>query len=108
MPDLCASVGYGAIHILQGGAAADDVPAGVPKFWLSVLSNYKNTDERIEEHDLPILEHLQNVTMVYSPEDADKDYFDLVFHFSPNEYFKNETLTKRYYIRLEAEEGELM
>lgn len=100
-----------SVSWLQGGAAAPDADEdvkGIPKFWLSVLQNFNHTGERVEEHDVPILEALQNITMTYSPKDSEKDYFDLNFFFGPNEYFKNKTLSKRYFIKLEAEEGELM
>eukprot|EP00035_Acanthoeca_spectabilis_P040155 m.67711 g.67711 ORF g.67711 m.67711 type:complete len:401 (-) comp9876_c0_seq1:1383-2585(-) len=92
-------------------AAAADADAdvkGIPKFWLTVLQNFKHTEACIEDHDVPVLEYLQNITMVYSPEDSEKDFFELHFRFGENPFFKDETLIKRYFIKLDAEEGEVM
>jgi hypothetical protein len=34
---------------------------GVPHFWLRALGNCRETEGLIEEHDIPILEHLLDV-----------------------------------------------
>lgn len=73
-----------------------------------MLQNFKHTEACIEDHDVPVLEYLQNITMVYSPEDSEKDFFELHFRFGENPFFKDETLIKRYFIKLDAEEGEVM
>lgn len=71
--------------------AKDEQPSGIPKFWLNVLSS---TIFEIHEDDLPILEHLTDVRARNKP--FAELGFVLEFHFSPNEFFENETLTKEY------------
>jgi hypothetical protein len=34
---------------------------GVPHFWLRALGNCRETEGLIEEHDIPILEHLMDI-----------------------------------------------
>jgi nucleosome assembly protein 1-like 1 len=54
----------------------------------------------VSEKDAPILSHLQDVTCEQLPsvgEDEEPQYgYKLVFHFSANPFFSNETLTKTY------------
>lgn len=54
----------------------------------------------VEEHDKPILEHLTGID--YKSEE-DNDNFTIVFHFSPNDYFENETLSVKFIMANENE-----
>eukprot|EP00090_Calanus_glacialis_P031215 TRINITY_DN5125_c0_g1_i1.p1 TRINITY_DN5125_c0_g1~~TRINITY_DN5125_c0_g1_i1.p1 ORF type:complete len:336 (-),score=110.39 TRINITY_DN5125_c0_g1_i1:72-1079(-) len=77
----------------------DENTKGIPKFWLHTL---KNANEEalmglIEPHDEPVLEHLTDITV--SLNEPKNTGFTLTFHFSPNPYFTNLTLTKEYELR---------
>ena len=54
----------------------------------------------LEDHDKPILEHLTQID--YKTED-DNDNFTIIFHFSPNEYFENTTLSVKFFMANENE-----
>jgi len=45
--------------------------------------------------DEQILRHLQDITINYQFEPMS---FDIVFHFSPNDFFEDTMLTKRYFL----------
>ncbi|BHF63792.1 nucleosome assembly protein nap1 [Sparganum proliferum] len=68
---------------------------GIPKFWLKVLLHNSLTSEMITDNDQPILSHLDDVRCKLVTDD--ESGFVLEFHFSPNEYFSNECLTKQYF-----------
>lgn len=67
---------------------------GIPKFWFTALQNYDVIAELIQEHDVPILEHLEDITLELKEEP--NTGFKLHFHFSANEFFTNKVLTKEY------------
>uniref|UniRef100_A0A182LVK4 Nucleosome assembly protein 1-like 4 n=1 Tax=Anopheles culicifacies TaxID=139723 RepID=A0A182LVK4_9DIPT len=73
-----------------------DQPKGIPEFWLTVLKS-SFLDHMIQETDEPALKHLQDirVQLVKEPEPG----FELQFHFGTNDYFTNEVLTKKYFLR---------
>jgi len=66
---------------------------GVPGFWLQVFRNIDALSEMIQEHDEPILRHLDDIKVSYNETPPG---FTLEFHFSPNDYFTNTVLTKYY------------
>ena len=68
---------------------------GIPQFWICAMTHMEPLAELIAEDDVDALEHLQNIACV---DDADGTGFTLEFHFSPNAYFNNSVLTKRYEI----------
>lgn len=86
----------------------DEDAVGIPDFWLGCLNNNPITDQLVQEHDIEILRHLINIEMEYSGEDSQEDFFVLTFTFEENEFFKNKTLTKTYYVDVGADEEELM
>lgn len=87
--------------------AADEPKAkGIPQFWLTVLQRSDLIGSHIEQHDVPVLEHLSDIKVVYNA-DAGTG-FKLEFHFSPNEYFSDTVLTKTYTVDLGHEEGQLI
>jgi len=78
----------------------DDVK-GIPEFWLTIFKNVDMVAEMIQEHDEPVLQALQDVTVTF----CDKPMgFSLHFFFGPNEYFTNTVLTKEYGMKCEADQ----
>jgi len=78
---------------LSGGEGDSEKIKGIPSFWLHVLTNFETLSEMIQEHDKPILKHLEDVRVTYS---QSPNGFTLEFHFSTNEFFTNTVLTKFY------------
>mmetsp|Transcript_10287 Transcript_10287/g.28372 ORF Transcript_10287/g.28372 Transcript_10287/m.28372 type:complete len:339 (-) Transcript_10287:112-1128(-) len=70
-----------------------EVLNGVPHFWVTCLSNHESTGEIIQEYDVDCLESLKDVKCT---DDADGKGFELTFYFTPNDYFHDTVLTKRY------------
>lgn len=80
----------------------EDDMKGVPQFWLQAFRNCSVIDEVIEEHDVDVLRHLLDVRIDYA---EDGKSFTIVFEFEANEFFTDTSLTKKYFINLEPEEG---
>uniref|UniRef100_A0A6T8H1D7 Nucleosome assembly protein n=1 Tax=Proboscia inermis TaxID=420281 RepID=A0A6T8H1D7_9STRA len=72
--------------------AVDNV-TGIPQFWVCAMGHMEAVAELITEQDVDCLEYC---TDIRCNDDEDGMGFTLCFHFSPNEYFSNEMLTKRY------------
>lgn len=81
-----------------------DGPKGIPKFWLTALTNCEETVDLLSDRDQEVLEFLEDIEMQYLPKA--NDGFKLVFHFAENSFFSNTELTKTYFYSLEN--GELM
>ncbi|XP_048192415.1 nucleosome assembly protein 1-like 2 [Perognathus longimembris pacificus] len=87
-----------------GGAAASggdknkEDPKGIPDFWLTVLKNVEALTPLIKKYDEPILKLLTDIKVKLS-DPGEPLSFTLEFHFKPNEYFKNELLTKTYVLK---------
>jgi len=77
---------------------------GVPQFWLTIFKNVEMISDMIQEADEPALETLNDVTLSFS--EKNPMGFTLHFHFSPNDYFTNEVLTKTYILKCEPQEDE--
>lgn len=75
---------------------------GIPSFWLTVFKNVDMLSEMIQEHDEPILNHLQDVKVKFSS--AQDMGFTLEFYFEANKFFTNTVLTKQYTMRSEPDE----
>nr|XP_020010435.1 nucleosome assembly protein 1-like 2 [Castor canadensis]XP_020043983.1 LOW QUALITY PROTEIN: nucleosome assembly protein 1-like 2 [Castor canadensis] len=73
-------------------------PKGIPDFWLTVLKNVATLTPLIKKCDEPILKLLTDIKVKLS-EPGEPLSFTLEFHFKPNEYFKNELLTKTYVLK---------
>lgn len=58
------------------------------------MKNHIAFSELITDRDEPALRHLTDITLEYL--DGEKAGFKILFHFSPNEYFEDSTLTKEY------------
>jgi nucleosome assembly protein 1-like 1 len=97
----------------------DKLVEGVPGFWLAILKYSPMLDTVVLEHDEPILEvsrrqptliltlkfssqHLLDISVISTalPETT----FTLHFQFSKNEFFKNATLTKKYFMKYKLDE----
>ncbi|XP_014674636.1 PREDICTED: nucleosome assembly protein 1-like 1-A isoform X2 [Priapulus caudatus] len=76
----------------------EESPSGIPEFWLTILKNVEITSEMIQDHDEPILKHLQDVKVKF--EDMG---FTLEFYFTPNEFFTNSVLTKQYIMKCQPD-----
>jgi len=73
--------------------------ATIPDFWSEVLQ-HSHAAEMLEEHDLPVLSSLHDITME-NFEDPLKGW-KLHFHFQENEFFTNKVLTKTYHTLRES------
>jgi nucleosome assembly protein 1-like 1 len=77
----------------NGDTDGNDIAKGIPQFWVVALSQMPVTAQMITERDINCLGYLQDVTC---SDHESGEGFTLTFHFAPNDYFENETLTKRY------------
>uniref|UniRef100_H3CIZ5 Nucleosome assembly protein 1-like 1 n=1 Tax=Tetraodon nigroviridis TaxID=99883 RepID=H3CIZ5_TETNG len=80
-------------------------PKGIPEFWLTVFKNVDLLSDMLQEHDEPILKHLQDIK-VYFSDPGQQMSFTLEFHFEANEFFTNTVLTKTYKMRSEPDESD--
>lgn len=93
-----------------------DDAKGIPEFWLTALKNVDTLADMIQEHDEPILKHLQDIRVVFTGPDSMVDTtqypqptpmgFVLEYHFSPNPFFTNNVLTKSYKMKCEPDEDD--
>lgn len=74
---------------------------GIPEFWLSAMKNQISLAEMITDRDEAALKDLTDIQMEY----LDKPGFRLIFHFAPNDFFTNKTITKTYYYQNESGYG---
>ncbi|GFO01239.1 nucleosome assembly protein 1-like 1 [Plakobranchus ocellatus] len=77
---------------------------GIPSFWLTIFKNVDMLSEMVQDHDEPILSHLQDIQVVIH--EAAPVGFTLEFHFEQNEFFTDTVLTKRYEMRYEPDPEE--
>ncbi|CBH14229.1 nucleosome assembly protein-like protein,putative [Trypanosoma brucei gambiense DAL972] len=89
---------------LEKAAAAPD--GGIPDFWLTAMCNAEVLDSTITERDRPALSHLQDIQLEHIDGDPHKGV-RINFHFSPNEYFTNEVLSKTYRMAFDEDSGEV-
>uniref|UniRef100_A0A8R1E2A9 Nucleosome assembly protein 1-like 1 n=1 Tax=Caenorhabditis japonica TaxID=281687 RepID=A0A8R1E2A9_CAEJA len=80
---------------------ADPSVKGIKDFWLTAFKTHDLVAESMEEHDLPILSYLTDVTTSASKDPAG---FVLEFHFAQNPYFTDSKLTKQYVLAFDPEE----
>ncbi|KAM7045759.1 nucleosome assembly protein 1-like 2 [Molossus nigricans] len=80
------------------GESNKEDPKGIPDFWLTVLKNVDTLTPLIKKYDEPILKLLTDIKVKLS-DPGEPLSFTLEFHFKPNEYFKNELLTKTYVLK---------
>jgi len=82
----------------------EESPSGVPQFWLTIFKNVDMLSEMVQEHDEPILQHLQDIKVNFSQ--SSPLGFTLEFYFDSNDYFTNTLLTKEYTLRGEPDEND--
>lgn len=70
-----------------------DETKGLPEFWLTIFRNVDLLEEMMQEHDEPILVHLNDIKLKFHD---DPMAFTLEFCFDENEFFSNKVLTKFY------------
>ena len=75
--------------------AANSPTGGIPNFWLVAMKNNEVVEGMITERDEAALKHLTDITVQFIDGQPRKG-FELHFYFSPNEYFTDAVLTKRY------------
>lgn len=76
-----------------GGASSEEGVKGIPGFWLKALCNHPGIGEFITEEDVPALEYLTDITVMYNETFS---LFKLMFHFAENPFFTNKILEKAY------------
>ncbi|KAL2094140.1 hypothetical protein ACEWY4_011452 [Coilia grayii] len=89
--------------VLEEKSDAGEAPKGIPEFWLTIFRTVPMLSEMLQEHDEPILKHLQDITVKFS-EPAQPMSFILEFHFEPNSFFSNTVLTKLYKMKAEPDD----
>eukprot|EP00064_Thunnus_orientalis_P005630 superscaffoldBa00000561_g5644 len=81
----------------------EELTVSIPEFWLTVFKNVDLLSDMLQEHDEPILKHLQDIKVKFS-DPGQPMSFTLEFHFEPNDFFTNTVLTKTYKMRSEPDE----
>ncbi|KAF9451462.1 NAP-domain-containing protein [Macrolepiota fuliginosa MF-IS2] len=79
----------------------------IPEFWLTALRNHIGLAELITDRDESALKYLIDIKYEYLNDAPDSEHggkpgFKLIFTFSSNEFFENETLTKTYLYQQEV------
>ncbi|TPP41836.1 Nucleosome assembly protein (NAP) family protein [Leishmania donovani] len=73
----------------EAATAADAF--GLEGFWLRVLRHHTVIDSTIEPHDEDVLKHLVDIRS--SVAEGEYGSFQVIFTFSPNDFFEEETIT---------------
>uniref|UniRef100_W5M0Q0 Nucleosome assembly protein 1-like 4b n=1 Tax=Lepisosteus oculatus TaxID=7918 RepID=W5M0Q0_LEPOC len=89
----------------KADAAQEEEPKGIPEFWLTIFRSVDMLSDLLQEHDEPILKHLQDIKVKFS-DPGEPMSFTLEFHFEPNSYFNNTVLTKVYKMKSEPDPSE--
>ncbi len=85
---------YKKVEVTQAEVKSiQNIPKGVPGFWLTAMLNHVGIAALIQEKDRPILMYMKDITVELHKEGFG---FDLLFHFESNEYFKDVVLKKTY------------
>ncbi|XP_063053600.1 nucleosome assembly protein 1-like 4 isoform X2 [Engraulis encrasicolus] len=91
--------------VLEEKAEEGDGTKGIPEFWLTIFRTVPMLCEMLQEHDEPILKHLQDITVKFSEADQPMSFI-LEFHFEPNSFFSNTVLTKLYKMKAEPDDND--
>jgi nucleosome assembly protein 1-like 1 len=81
--------------------AKDKKVAGIPEFWLQAFKSSDLLCEMMQPHDELVLKYLSDIKIVMH--DRPPIGYTIEFHFSKNEYFSNEKLTKTYGLTTEKD-----
>lgn len=83
----------------QALASLPDVPAGIPEFWATALSNHPELEERITDKDKEVLAYLTDVSAEdVLDEDGDEIGFKIIFKFRENPFLTDSELKMVYHI----------
>jgi len=82
----------------QSTLLADTTP--IKEFWLKALLNCDILQSEIKEKDEDALKHVTSIT--YVPEESSNN-FTVTFNFEKNDFFTNDTLTKKFFINEDDE-----
>merc|ERR1711972_1192753 len=85
-----------AVLTKENNTVVTGTPA-LPGFWKTTLRNRPAFGYMIFEWDETVLDFLEDITKEDLKEEDDYVGFKLVFHFSDNPYFSNNTLWKEYH-----------
>ena len=88
----------------EEAGTSDNQMTGIPSFWLTIFKNTELMEEIVKEHDEPLLDHLEDIKVVYA--DNKGLNFTLEFHFSDNEFITNKMLTKSYVVECKVDEND--
>lgn len=91
--ELAGFISSGVEEITKSDSIS--IPAGIPLFWLTALSNHPDIQALITENDVPAMEALTDIRLSYL---EGKPGFRLDFEFAPNEFFFNSVLSKEYHL----------
>ncbi|XP_035646282.1 nucleosome assembly protein 1-like 4a isoform X3 [Oncorhynchus keta] len=94
-----------AVEEKKEDAAPEEDPKGIPEFWLTIFKSVDMLSDMLQEHDEPILKHLQDIQVKFS-EPGQPMSFTLEFHFEPNGFFNNAVLSKVYKMKSEPDDDE--
>jgi nucleosome assembly protein 1-like 1 len=79
--------------------ALPDVPAGIPEFWATALSNHPDLEERITDKDKEVLAYLTDVSAEdVLDEDGDEIGFKIIFKFKENPFLTDSELKMVFHI----------
>ena len=70
-----------------------NLPLGVPGFWLKAMINHGHIARLIQEKDRPLLMHLTDIECTLHEQGYG---FDLIFRFEKNDYFTDAELKKSF------------
>ena len=83
--------------------ALADVPAGIPDFWATALSNHPELEDRITDKDKEVLAYVTDVSAEdILDEDGDEIGFKLIFKFRENPFLTDSELKVTYHITEDA------
>ncbi|XP_055790917.1 nucleosome assembly protein 1-like 4a isoform X3 [Salvelinus fontinalis] len=94
-----------AVEEKEEDAAPEEDPKGIPEFWLTIFKSVDMLSDMLQEHDEPILKHLQDIQVKFS-EPGEPMSFTLEFHFEPNGFFNNAVLSKVYKMKSEPDDDD--
>jgi nucleosome assembly protein 1-like 1 len=89
-------------EVVNGSADSNGQgPEGIPEFWLSAMKNQPDIAVTITDRDEAALKYLTDIRVEY----LDGPDFRLLFHFSPNAFFTNLTLSRTYHYKEDTSTG---
>lgn len=76
----------------------EEVPSGIPDFWLIAMRNHPAFEEMITDKDAEVLSYVEDiVTEDLFDEDGDEEGYKIEFVFKENPFFNNKKLSVTFY-----------